>query len=119
MRSAVAPSSVTRTNGTIPSAMRFSMMVLMISWTPRRARISAGTSATSAAVPMATPTHSGTATIHGVPAGSTAPTHPPASPPIASCPSAPMLKRPARNPTSNERPVKISGVALKSTWPTP
>ena len=55
--------------GRSTSTMRFIMMVLMISWTPRRARISAGISATSRAAIIGDRDADGQRHVHGVPAG--------------------------------------------------
>lgn len=47
------------------------------------------------------------------------PAHAVASAPILSCPSAPILNKPALKANATERPVKISGVALNNTCPSP
>ena len=41
-------------------------------------------------------------------------TAPPQSPPITSCPSAPMFQTPARNPSAKATPMVINGVAFAS-----
>jgi hypothetical protein len=77
--------------------------------------MSAGGSATSAAAATATRSARTSATGAGVLGGRLPAKAAPQRLASASCPSAPMLKRPARCATWNAKPVKTSGVALKST----
>src|SRR5690606_30148173 len=61
--------------------------------------------------------HAGSATSAGVASGGAAPTTEHASTPAVSCPSPPMLNRPASSAIDTARPVNASAVALYSTWP--
>ena len=94
--------------------MRFIMMVEMTSWAPKRAR-----STRRDERPRGAGEHrddrernGGSATTHGSPRREHRADAPTARPATASCPSAPMLKSPARSARSTATPVKSSGVAL-------
>ncbi len=105
-------SPATSPSATSASAMRFIMMVEMTSCAPYRARSTAGTTAHAAPASRAVLTTAGSASHADVPGGSLAPTAPTASPATASCPSAPMLNRPALSARSTATPDSSSGVAL-------
>ena len=94
------------------STMKLSMIVVITSCAPHFARSAPGTNPTAPPAHIAAIVQSGTATSADVPAGSASPTSAAASPPAASCPSAPMLNRPARSPTATARPVQMSVVVL-------
>lgn len=94
------------------AAMTLSMSVATTSLPPKRAR------KPPAIVPQAAPPSAPAASIAtmatGPGPGTIAPTTPAASPPMTSCPSAPMLKKPARNAKATASAGKSSDVACTS-----
>ncbi len=104
---------------TSAEATKFSMMVVMTSCAPVLALSAPATAPRSAPAAAAASPAARTASGAGVAAGSEAPMTPQASDATAICPSPPMLKRPPRNATATASPVKTSGVARKTTCPSP
>jgi hypothetical protein len=103
---------------TSASAMKFIMIVLITSCAPTFALRIAGNSAHSAAAAMPASSVSGSRERRG-PVAQRRAHDSRGEGTDTSCPSAPMLNRPARNASATASPVKISGVARNSTWPMP
>ena len=89
------------------------MMVVMTSWAPVKTLSAPGMKPQKAPPAMPARRASGRWMNAGSPSKLT-PTATAATVPMMNCPEAPMLNRPARNATATERPVRISGVILRS-----
>ena len=86
------------------------MMVVMTSWAPVAALSQPAIDAHSAPASMPAISASGRWIKNGRPSKAK-PTTTAAMPPISSCPSAPMLNSPARNPSAIPNPASVSGAA--------